>query len=132
MKKDTKEKIKFVNKIIKPVFSDKRGHIYDILEGEKVGHVGMITFSKGVVRASHYHLKSTQYSYVISGKIELTIATHEGKNKKTYILNEGSFNVIPPKTYHRYKALTKAVILDLTTMSRNDNGYEKDTVRIEI
>jgi len=125
-----KNQIKFENKVIKPVFTDKRGDIFDILEGAKVGHIGMVTFSKGAVRGNHYHIKSVQYSYVVSGNLELTISDPDGKNKKVYLLKEGSLNVIPPKKVHTYKALSKSVMLDLTTLSRDSKGYEKDTIRV--
>jgi len=125
-----KKTVKFENKIIKPAFKDRRGEIFDILEEGKVGHIGMVTFARGVERGHHYHLKSTQYSYVISGNLELTISDIDGKNKKVYKLKGGSFNVIPPKKVHTYKALSKSVMLDLTTLSRNNNGYEKDTIRV--
>ena len=64
------KKTQFKNHVLKPVFSDKRGDIFDIVEG-KVGHVGLVTFKTGVIRGNHYHKKSTQYSYVLDGTIEL-------------------------------------------------------------
>lgn len=123
------KKVRFANKKIKPVFSDKRGHIFDILE-DKVGHIGMVTFTKGAVRGNHYHKKSVQYSYVLDGKVELTVSAVDDSKKKKYILTKDTLTVIPPHTVHTYKGLTKASMLDMTTLSRTDDGYEKDTVRI--
>lgn len=124
-----KRKLSFQNKVLKPVFTDKRGSIFDILE-EKVGHIGLITFNKGVTRANHWHKKSVQYSYVLEGKIRLTVSDRDGSHKKQTVITEGTLTTIPPRTVHTYTALSKASIIDITTMSRKDNGYEEDTIRV--
>ena len=122
------KKVKVYN--IKPVFSDKRGHIFDILES-KVEHIGMVTFSKkGLERGRHYHNKSVQYSYVLSGKVKLVTSDLKGGEKQEFILEKSTFAVIPPKTIHTYQSLGKAEMLDMTTVSRKHKGYEKDTVRV--
>jgi dTDP-4-dehydrorhamnose 3,5-epimerase len=133
MAKSTKTKkvavVEFKNEKVLPVHTDKRGSIFDFVE-EKVGHVGMVTFAKGVTRGNHYHKKSVQYSYIIEGKIKLVISDIDGSNKKEVMLTEGMLTTIPVKKVHTYTAITKAKMLDITTASRNDNGYEKDTIRI--
>lgn len=120
-----------VVKKLRPVFRDKRGDIFDLIEDE-IHHVGFITFRKGVVRANHYHKRSTQYSYVVEGKIELT--TKDARNKKAKvkktIMGEGVLAKIPPYVIHSYRALTSASIIDCTTESRRADGYESDTVRV--
>src|SRR3989338_2531518 len=121
---------KFSNQKIKPVFSDSRGDIFDILEFP-VKHVGKIIFKKGAVRGNHYHKKSIQYSYVISGKLELTIMGLNNKKIKKIILSEGDLTTIPPKMIHTYRALANSSILDLTTYARGEKGYEEDTIRVE-
>lgn len=123
------KKVSFQNKKITPVFTDARGSIFDVLE-EKVGHIGIVTFKKGATRANHYHKKSTQYSYVLEGKLKLTVSDIDGNNKKVITLIPGMMTTIPAKTIHIYTALVKSKIIDITTLGRNDNGYEKDTVRV--
>jgi len=127
-KKKTEQKT-FKNIVVSPVFTDTRGSIFDFVE-EKVGHIGMVTFNKGVTRGNHYHKKSVQYSYVLEGKIKLIVSDVNGKNRKEIMLTEGMLTTIPVGIVHTYTALTKAKMLDITTLSRNDNGYEKDTVRM--
>ena len=51
-----------MKKKIKPVFSDHRGDIIDILTGIEIDAVTLITFSKGAVRANHYHKETTQWN----------------------------------------------------------------------
>ncbi|OGY64307.1 MAG: hypothetical protein A3I89_01300 [Candidatus Harrisonbacteria bacterium RIFCSPLOWO2_02_FULL_41_11] len=121
---------KFSNQKIKPVFGDSRGNIFDILE-IPVTHIGKITFKKGAVRGNHYHKKSTQYSYVIGGKLELTIMGLNNKKIKKIILSEGDLTTIPPKMIHIYRALANSSILDITTYARGKKGYEEDTIRVK-
>lgn len=110
---------------------DDRGSIFDLVE-DQIGHVGLITFKAGAMRANHYHKISIQYSYILKGEIELTTARIDGSDKKVERLVEGTLTRIPAKIVHAYKALSDAEILDMTTLSRSDNGYEEDTVRSQI
>jgi len=126
-----KKKHSLQNYKVMPAFTDKRGHIFDIVE-EPLSHVGLITFKKGAIRGNHYHKKSTQYTYILKGKIKFVVSDTRGKHKKTFILNEGMFSRIPPKMVHAYKAFTPATMLDMTTLARGKKGYEDDTVRVTI
>ena len=127
-----RETLGVVVKKLKPVLQDKRGDIFDILE-ETVRHVGMVTFTKaGIVRASHYHKKSVQYQYVLSGTIRLTVHDLEGKRRKSYVMGTGGYASIPPRVVHVVTSLSPASMLDLTTISRKNDGYERDTVRVPI
>lgn len=128
-KKNKNQNKGFKNELIAPIFTDKRGSIFDFVE-DKVGHIGMVTFNKGAERGNHYHKKSVQYSYILEGKLILTTSDIKGNGKKETLLMPGMLSTIPPKTVHTYKAITKARMIDITTMSRTDNGYEKDTIRI--
>ena len=97
---------------------------------DPVGHIGLITFSKGAVRGNHYHKKSVQYSYILEGKIELTISNIKGGNKRKYILTPGTLTTLPTKLVHTYRALSKASMLDMTTFDRKGNAYEDDVFRV--
>lgn len=130
MKKKHKTQKVVVYKV-NPAFKDKRGEIIDILE-EKVQHVGMVTFSKrGIQRGNHYHQRSIQYSYVLTGKIKLVTSNVDGRNKQQFIQGPGTLSMIPPKVVHTYISMAPSSMLDLTTLSRKANGYEEDTHRIE-
>src|SRR3990167_6536439 len=89
-----------------PQFTDERGSIFDLIE-EKVGHVGLITSNKGAVRGKHYQ-------------------------KKSIIIEPYDLIATPPNVAHAMRALENCVFLDCTTESRGEQGYEQDTVRIEM
>ncbi len=115
---------------LKPVFTDYRGRIFNIIEN-RVGHIGIVTFSrKGLERGNHYHKKSIEYVYVLEGRIKLIVSDVKGKNRREFILKEGTFVIIPSKIIHIYVSLTEARILDAKTISYKRGGYEKDTVKI--
>lgn len=116
---------------LKPVFKDTRGLIYDVIESP-VEHIGMITFTKGAIRGNHYHKKSTQYTLVLKGKIELITCEarrQKGMQRRT-IMRAGDLAIIPPRIIHTYHALTPASIIDCATRSRRAHGYEEDTIRV--
>lgn len=116
---------------VEPVHTDDRGVIVDILN-KPISHVGYITFAKGAVRAKHYHTVSVQYDYILSGKIKLTTCLPDGSDKKENILTEGMSSEIAPGVVHMYTALEDSAMIDMTTLSRDSDGYEKDTVRVDL
>ncbi len=116
---------------LQPDFADKRGSITDIIN-KKVSHVGVIVTQKGAVRANHYHKRSTQYNYILSGRAEVMVADVNNVSKfEKYILTPGDFMTILPLTIHRFRALKKTVMLDIISQSRADGAYEKDVYRVE-
>ncbi|PIR84923.1 hypothetical protein COU16_00180 [Candidatus Kaiserbacteria bacterium CG10_big_fil_rev_8_21_14_0_10_47_16] len=118
-------------KKITPVFKDERGEIFDIFEAP-VGHTGLITFTQGAARAGHYHIESIQYSYVLEGEIELIVSQQDGSEEERFTLKPNMYAEIPAGVVHTYIAKTEALMLDSTTLSRNGDGYEKDTVRVPV
>ena len=60
---------------------DKRGLIIDLLEKKTINAITFITQKKGAVRGNHYHKKTIQWNYLLSGKIEL-IAKKMAKREK--------------------------------------------------
>lgn len=120
---------------IKSVHQDKRGQIYDIWK-EPVHHVGIVTFAKGATRGKHYHKLSSQYNYLLKGKIKLVTKKMRAKNSvpRTIIMNKGDMVLIPSNYYHELTALASSTLLVATTGSRKrgSEDYEKDNHRVEI
>lgn len=118
---------------VKSAFTDERGSIFDIVQNT-VGHVGLITSKKGVIRARHYHKKSTQYTFVLSGKVEFFEKDPRSKNPKIESVTLGPFDLVitPPMVIHAMKFLEDSVFLEMTSESKSGDGYEKDTVRVDL
>lgn len=115
----------------KPVHSDDRGDIVDVLN-IPIAHVGYVTFTKGAHRGQHYHHRSTQYDYVLSGKLRLVVCRIDGSEREDHILTPHMMTEIPPGVVHTYIAEEESEMLDITTLSRADEGYEEDTVKVDL
>lgn len=118
-------------KKIEPAFSDHRGSITDVLD-KPISHVGFITFTKGAMRAKHYHKQSTQYDYILGGKIRLVVCKPDGSEREDHIIEAGMATEVPPGIVHTYIAEEDSSMIDITTLSRADNGYEEDTIRVDL
>jgi len=49
---------------------DKRGIISDIIQ-KNVNSITYITIKKGKIRGNHFHKRTTQWNYILSGKVNL-------------------------------------------------------------
>ena len=120
-----------MEKIALPVsFEDERGKIIDILSHEAVDAVTLITFAKDAVRANHFHKETTQWNYVLSGKIKLACQFPD-KEVEESIMTAGDFIVTHPHESHALQALEDSVLLVLTRGPRGGKEYESDTFRLE-
>jgi quercetin dioxygenase-like cupin family protein len=113
-------------------FEDSRGIILDLLITDDVArYVGTVTFHEGAVRGNHYHKLSTQFDYVLSGNLELLTGPVNGrKPARRDILSAGHLVRIPPNIVHAFRAIEPAVIINITTHSRDAGRYESDTYRV--
>jgi dTDP-4-dehydrorhamnose 3,5-epimerase len=114
---------------IEPVYVDGRGAITDLLN-KPLGHVGLITSAKKSIRGNHYHKKSIQYNFILSGKFEVLVADYKNPEKtEKIILKIGDLITIQPKIVHTFKALETGSFLDMISQSRAGDKYEEDVVK---
>ena len=120
-------------KLIKlPVsFKDERGVIVDLIQDENINAVTILTFVKGAVRANHYHKKTFQWNYLISGKIRI-VTKVLGKKLKKVIMNPGDFILTVPNERHALEGIQKSLLLVLTKGPRGGQNYESDTYRLDV
>ena len=119
-----------MKKKLTPQFSDDRGEILDILTGENIDAVTLITFTKGATRANHYHKETIQWNYVTSGK--LIYASQEiGGVRKEITLTKGDCVTSNPNEIHAFKAIENSELMVLTKGPRAGKDYEEDTFRLE-
>jgi mannose-6-phosphate isomerase-like protein (cupin superfamily) len=113
-------------------FKDKRGEIRDILTHIDINGITWITCTKGSVRGNHYHKKTDQYDYIVSGSFMCyTKNMKDPKAKVTKkLLKAGDVAYHPAWEAHAFKALQKTVFISLTAGPRSGVDFEKDTVRL--
>jgi quercetin dioxygenase-like cupin family protein len=115
---------------INPCFVDKRGTISDLLNCS-ISHVGLIKTVKGAVRASHFHLTSKQYSYIVYGEFEvLTAPARSPKVVTRWRVRAGQLIIIEPRVIHLFRAIKTSLMIDMISKSREGDGYENDVERV--
>ena len=119
-------------------FEDDRGIIRDLVAGEQVDAVTLITSVVGAVRANHFHKHTTQWTYVIAGRIEYACAQVSESpigdlkltRRDSMLLGEGEMVESRPWEAHAIRALEDAQLLIITRGPRSGDSYEDDTFRL--
>jgi quercetin dioxygenase-like cupin family protein len=114
---------------LKIAHQDKRGIIIDILENEKINAITLITLKKGAIRGNHYHKKTYQWNYIVSGKMQLI--TIKNKKKSKIILNPGDIAMTKPGEPHTLVGISFCKCLVFTKGPRGGKNYEVDTFRLK-
>lgn len=120
---------------VKPFRIDERGEMSYLLNKEvKITSALFITSKKGSIRANHYHKKDTHYCFMVEGKMEYIYKdlNTKTKRKRVMIVKVGETVCTPPMTMHAMKFLEDSVFVALTTESRDQKKYERDTVRVKL
>ena len=114
---------------LKIAHKDKRGVIIDLLDNIKINSITLITIKKGHVRGNHYHKKTWQWNYVISGKMKLIIL--KKNKKKEILLGPGELVLSPPNVPHALKGISFCKCLVFTKGPRSGKNYETDNIRLK-
>lgn len=109
-------------------YLDDRGQILNIADGD-LGDVAIISSKANSIRANHTHKKDWHLSYLVDGEIKYF--WEEEKKQKSIIIKPGELFYTPPKTPHKMFFLKESVFIAIAAMSRTQENYENDTVRLE-
>jgi len=113
----------------RPAFADDRGTITDLLIDTPVEHVTLISSRAGSVRGNHYHRETTQYLYIIRGRMRLRTRQPAGPVEER-IVAEGDLFVNTPGERHAMRALDDTVFMVFTRGPRGGPDFETDTYRL--
>ncbi len=110
-------------------FKDKRGVIIDLIEKTEINAVTYISQKKNSIRGNHYHKKTIQWNYLLSGKV---ILITQKKNKKIMkkIMKKGDLILTEKNEKHAIKALKNSEMLVFTKGPRGGKEYESDTFKL--
>jgi quercetin dioxygenase-like cupin family protein len=114
---------------LKAAHTDDRGAITDLISDDTINAVTLITFTKDAVRANHYHERTVQWNYVISGEVLLATQMPGGERLER-VLRKGEFAVTREGERHALRGVTDAEVLILTKGPRAGSQYEEDTFRL--
>ena len=118
---------------IKPVFSDDRGKIYDILSDSSIRHITIFTINKDSVRGKHYHKKQKQWIFVLKGQIKVKTKNLLEKNSKIeeVILNEKDMIFLPQYFYREIIGISdNSECLFITSKFRKKSLHQEDTFSV--
>jgi quercetin dioxygenase-like cupin family protein len=109
-------------------FDDERGFIEDLLG--PTDSLTRIFTETGAVRGNHVHGETTQWTYVLWGKLLIATRWPDG----TLAQNEYGAGMVAredPGVPHAWKAITTCLVLVATRGPRSGKNYEQDTTRLE-
>ena len=108
-------------------FEDDRGVIQDLLE-TPLDAVTEIFTHAGKIRGNHYHKLTTQYTYVVSGR--LRVVTSDGAFLHDDVYGPGEMACEAPGVWHAWEALEDTRVLVFTKGPRSGTHYEDDVFRL--
>jgi oxalate decarboxylase/phosphoglucose isomerase-like protein (cupin superfamily) len=112
---------------------DPRGTIIDIFYKKSINHGCIITNTPGAVRGNHYHNKTIQYTYVISGKLTYySQPVDKSKPVEIFFAMPGDFIISDPLEIHAMKAGEEGcTFIAFAEGPRGGEDYETDTIRVD-
>lgn len=78
-------------------FADDRGCLTQLVH-KGFDQINVLTTNQGVTRGGHYHKRSTEAFYVISGSVDVIITSNS--EEKKYAFREGDFFLVRPFVFH--------------------------------
>ena len=116
---------------LEPILNDERGLFFEVLNKTQITHIIVTTFTKNAVRGNHFHKKTTQITFIISGEVDYYFKLPISKIKVLSLI-KNSFLITKPYEIHAYKFKKNTKMLILSKGLRGGKDYEKDTYRKKI
>lgn len=107
---------------------DERGVIQDLLT-TLLNSVTEIYTKAGAVRGNHIHYQTVQWTYVVSGRLQVT-SRKPGGEPVTRVHGTRDMFCDQPGVAHAWRALEDTVVLVFTRGPRSGENYEDDVVRL--
>lgn len=109
-------------------FEDDRGVIQDLIT-QPLDSVTRIFTRKGAVRGNHVHKETTQFTYVVEGKL-LVVTKRPSGRPYTESHGAGELIVEAPGVAHAWQAEEDTTVLVFTRGPRSGANYEDDVQRL--
>lgn len=113
-------------------FEDDRGSITDLFFKATLNHVAIIKSIPGAVRGNHFHAKSVQHMYIISGSLEYWYKTEDMPTSDFTLCTPGDIITSERNETHALKISgVGCVFMAFTEGQRGGEDYESDTFRVD-
>jgi len=113
-------------------FEDHRGTITDIFYKADLNHVAIINSVPNAERGNHYHAKSIQHMYIISGSLEYWYKSTNMAESEVELCLPGDVITSDKNEIHALKiGVDGCLFMAFTEGVRGGEDYESDTFRVE-
>jgi len=109
---------------------DDRGSIISIVDSE-ISNVSLITCNANSIRSNHYHLSDFHYMFVLEGEIDYFYRDINNDEIKYLKIKKGENIFTPPMEIHATYFPIKTQLIVSSKNPRDQETYEKDTVRVD-
>jgi dTDP-4-dehydrorhamnose 3,5-epimerase-like enzyme len=122
-------KIQIISLPITDTFTQQRRLIQDrgelalIEDGMPFRHLGYFSLrsGKGFFRGGHYHLRKTEFFYVIAGTLRIQLVDLDTGERSATVVRTGQRVTIEPRCAHRFQAEQEAHVIEYY-----DGVYDRD------
>ncbi len=109
---------------------DVRGSILSICD-IPCKNVSIINCNKNTIRSNHYHKKDYHIMHVVKGEIDYFYKTIKGKKIKYLKVKKNDLIFPPPMEIHATYFPKNTILIVSSKNPRDQETYEKDTVRVD-
>jgi len=113
-------------------FEDDRGTIMDIFMDEPKAHCTIIHSKKGSVRGNHFHKKTLQWDFMVSGSMRVLSRKDGSDVIEETIVGANDFMEWELGEAHEFIALDDLIFVTFHNGPRGGENYESDTFRLEV
>jgi len=115
---------------LKPYFnySDERGQLYGIIQKGIWKEINHITSSAGSIRGNHYHKKTLELFYIISGTIEVFIKNLRNGKETSFNVISGDIFIVEPYELHTFNIKTDSSWINM--LSKRIDHNKPDIYRL--
>jgi mannose-6-phosphate isomerase-like protein (cupin superfamily) len=113
-------------------FKDDRGTITDIFYNMNLNHVAIIDSVPLAERGNHYHAKSVQHMFIISGSLQYWYKNESMQESRFELCLPGDVITSDKNEIHALKIGDKGCLfMAFTEGLRGGQDYESDTFRVD-
>lgn len=109
-------------------FEDERGVIQDLLG--RIDAVTEIRTRKGCVRGNHVHNLTTQWTYIVRGRLLVAWQAPGDERVRSAMYTAGCLIEEEAGVPHAWRAEEDTTVLVFTQGPRSGQEYERDTIRL--
>jgi dTDP-4-dehydrorhamnose 3,5-epimerase-like enzyme len=116
---------------IKPYFQhrDRRGILYGIVRGTTWREINFVESAKGCVRGGHYHKRTFECFFIISGKANVNVRDIKTGRDEQFVVKGRDIFVVEPFEVHTFEVLEDSKWINM--LSRPIGEQKKDFYKLQ-